>query len=666
MTSPEVTELELQLKRLEHHNRWMWGLAGAVMAALVVTLISLQLAPEAREYGLPGDSRYLFTIGFSGLIVLFSLYMLLKQNQLHRLRYELFQVSMRGELIRSRLSEMSSLFEGLAGVGAQLELAPVLQTLAEHVRTTLGGQQSSIMLLDPGTEELYCPAVSGEDAPLNGGRLKVGEGIAGWVVKQGEALLLTPEEVAQRFPAENLGQDFTSSMCVPLAVADQVIGALTVTRLSDRAPFTPENVRLVSVFATHIAITIQHIRAQDQMARTLKERDEELRHTQKMDALGRLAGGVAHDFNNMLTVIVALSSRILRELSPGHPMQRHIERIAEAARRGAALTRQLLVFSRKDVVEMKVLDLNSCVAGMAGLLRRLIGEDIELVTRLDPEVGWLRGDETQVQQVAVNLVVHARESMPDGGRITICTGRMTIDQTTTAIPPGVIPGPYVMLSVDDTGMGMEESARPRLFEPFSASGHFGSGLGLATVYGIVQQGGGFITVESQRGRGTTFRIYFPQVNREATVSRLPTTTPAQESLQGTTILLVEDEEDVRGLTRQILEGWGCTVIEARWAGEAAMLAQSHSGDIDLMLTDVVMPGESGGELARWMTETRPDMPVLFMSGYPDDEIVRHGVQTQIASLLHKPFTPEDLLAKVLVCLEGRQRRILAESSAQLT
>jgi nitrogen-specific signal transduction histidine kinase/ActR/RegA family two-component response regulator len=406
------------------------------------------------------------------------------------------------------------------------------------------------------------------------------------------------------------------------------------------------------------------MRAQEEMQRALKQRDEELRQSQKMDALGRLAGGVAHDFNNILTVIVALSSMLLRGLRAGDPMRTHTEKIAEAARRGASLTRQLLVFSRKDVVEMKELDLNACVAGMGGPLRRLIGEDIELVTRLDPGLGRLRGDESQVQQVVVNLVVNARQAMPEGGRITIHTNNVEIDQATAALHIGLEPGPFVVLSVEDTGIGVEEPAHSRLFEPFSASEDSAPGLGLATVYGVAQQSGGFITVESQSGGGTAFRIHFPRVDQGAIATALPTAGPAGDSLPGATILLVEDEEEVRNLTRQILESQGCEVIEARWAGEAAMLAQSQSGVIDLMLTDVVMPGESGGELARWMTEVRPEMPVLFMSGYPDDEIVRHGVEARVVSLLHKPFSPEELLAKVRTCLEGRQPKAIPEPQDQ--
>ena len=383
--------------------------------------------------------------------------------------------------------------------------------------------------------------------------------------------------------------------------------------------------------------------------RTLEER---LRQAQKMEAVGRLAGGVAHDFNNLLMVIRGYTELLLGRLDPSTPLRRNIEEIQKAADRATSLTRQLLAFSRQQVLEPKVLDLNAVVAGVEKMLRRLIGEDIEVVTALASELGQVKVDPSQIEQIILNLAVNARDAMPQGGALTIETANVELAEAYARQHTSVQPGSYVLLAISDTGCGMDAGTQARIFEPFFTTKEKGkgTGLGLATVYGIVKQSGGYIWVYSEPGHGTTFKIYLPRV-AEAT--------PVQEVGQAfspppagsETILLVEDEDGVRKLGREFLESTGYTVLEAQNGAEAIQVANRHMGLIHLMVTDVVMPQMSGRELAHRLAPVRPEMKVLYMSGYTDNAVVRRGILDRGTAFLQKPFPLSGLARKVREVLE---------------
>ena len=380
---------------------------------------------------------------------------------------------------------------------------------------------------------------------------------------------------------------------------------------------------------------------------TLRQQEGQLRQAQKMEAVGQLAGGIAHDFNNLLTVITGRGELLLRRLPSEDPARRDIELIKKTGERAAVLTRQLLAFSRKQVLQPRLLDLNQVVAGVAQMLQRLIGEHIDLVTALDPDLGRVRADPAQVEQIIVNLAVNARDAMPQGGRLRIETANVELDEAFVAASPGASAGAHAMLAVSDTGQGMTPEVQAHVFEPFFTTKEVGkgTGLGLATVYGIVKQHEGYITVESVAGAGTTLRIYLRRVEepieRVEAGPRHPDLPPASE-----TVLLVEDETDLRALATEILGGAGYAVLAAGGPVEAMERARRHTGPIHLLLTDVVMPEMSGRDLATRLTPAHPEMKVLYMSGYTADAIAHHGVLDPGTALLQKPFTPDALTRKV--------------------
>jgi PAS domain S-box-containing protein len=377
-----------------------------------------------------------------------------------------------------------------------------------------------------------------------------------------------------------------------------------------------------------------------------KELEERLRQSQKMDAIGRLAGGVAHDFNNLLTVINGYSDLLLGKLDTRDPMREEITQILNAGKLAAKLTQQLLAFSRRQVLQPKVLDLNHLVLDVEKMLRRLVGEDIEIVTVLSPQAELVMADPGQMTQVLMNLAVNARDAMPSSGHLVIETAHLDLDQNSVKEHPEVEPGPYVQLTISDSGIGMDEATKSHIFEPFFTTKKSGqsTGLGLATVYGIVKQAGGSIWVYSEPGKGTTFKVYLPQVNEGIPIQE---SKPEIESLRGDeTILVVEDQADIRKLAQQILEGYGYQVLTAANGGEALLQAERHVGPIQLMLTDVVMPRMTGRELADRLKPLRPAMKVLYMSGYTDNVVVHRGIVDLGVAYLQKPFTPVGLAAKV--------------------
>jgi PAS domain S-box-containing protein len=394
------------------------------------------------------------------------------------------------------------------------------------------------------------------------------------------------------------------------------------------------------------------------IARDITERkqlEERLRQTLKLEAIGRLAGGLAHDFNNLITVIAGYSDLAIRWLQPEDPLWHSIEEIKLAGERAASLTRQLLAFSRRQVLQPRVLDLNTLVSEMERMLRRLIGEDVAMRTVLDPELGSIKADPGQIEQVIMNLVVNARDAMPNGGKLTVETKRVDIEEEYASQKHvSVKSGPYVMLAVSDTGSGMDEQTRSRIFEPFFTTKETGkgTGLGLSTVYGIVRQSGGNIWVYSEINRGTTFKIYLPCVPG-APQEYKRNVDLVQTFMGSETILLAEDDETVRNLVREVLERCGHRVLEAPNGGSALLICERYKEPIHLLLTDVVMPEMSGRELANRLARIRADMRVLYMSGYTDDSIVHHGILESGIPFIQKPFTPATLARKVRETLDAQ-------------
>jgi PAS domain S-box-containing protein len=401
-----------------------------------------------------------------------------------------------------------------------------------------------------------------------------------------------------------------------------------------------------------IASTERDITERKRVEQEMRTLEDQLRQSQKMEAIGQLAGGIAHDFNNLLTVIKGYSQLSLMELKEGDPLKPNIEEVQKAADRAAGLTRQLLAFSRRQVMEMRVLDPNTLLRDLDKMLRRIIGEDIELVTLLADDLGTVKADAGQIEQVVMNLAVNARDAMQKGGKLTIETANVELDENYARNHIAVKPGPYVMLSVSDTGVGMTPEVRDRVFEPFFTTKEKGkgTGLGLSTVYGIVKQSGGNIWVYSEPNHGTAFKIYLSRVDE-------PLEEVGEKGVKeglprgSETVLVVEDEEEVRKLAVQILRRQGYTVLEASQGNEASHICEQHKGPIHLMVMDVVMPGMTGRELAKSLEPHHPEMQVLYMSGYTDNAIVHHGILEKGLSFLQKPFTLEGLVRKVREVLD---------------
>ena len=384
----------------------------------------------------------------------------------------------------------------------------------------------------------------------------------------------------------------------------------------------------------------------------LRQSEEQLRQAHKIEAVGRLASGVAHDFNNILTVITGHSELLLRQLDADDPRRKNAEQIEKAAYRAAALTRQLLTFSRKQVIEPRVLKLNAIILNIEKMLRRLIGEDIEFCTVLDSGAGHIKADPGQIEQVIMNLAVNARDAMPNGGKLTVTTANTTLDKNQLNNFPDLCAGDYVMLTIADTGTGMSEEVKAHLFEPFFTTKPpgKGTGLGLATCFGIVKQNTGHINVHSELGRGTTFKIYFPQV-QSALESPRVRIMPTEATGGNETVLLVEDEPVVRELAVATLREKGYTVVEAVNGEEGLRMARQHDGKIDLVLTDVVMPVMGGKEMADALRTSHPDTKVLFTSGYTEDAMGHHGVLRPGILFLQKPYMTATLARKVREVLD---------------
>jgi two-component system cell cycle sensor histidine kinase/response regulator CckA len=510
--------------------------------------------------------------------------------------------------------------------------------VVEALGETLGWERGEGFLLDPDTDVLRRACewrAGGALSPGAEGEVTVarGAGLAGRAWASGRAEWSMAGETA---------------LALPLRGTRDVLGIVTLAAAT-RAVDDDLLAALTDV-AGRIGLFLERKEADE----ALRRAEEQLRQAMKMDAVGKLAGGVAHDFNNLLTVILGRCIILIPQMPAGSVAHRGLTLIQQTAQRAAALTRQLLAFSRKQVLQPQPLDLSEVVEGITPMLRRLIGEHVDLVTRLAPAVPRVRADLSQLEQVIVNLAINARDAMPHGGRLRLETAEVVLDAVYARRHEGARVGPHVQLTVSDTGVGMDAATLPRIFEPFftTKGPGQGTGLGLSTVYGIVQQSGGSVSVESQPGRGTTFRVSLP-VHEEPLPRLVEEPAPAPLAQGSETVLLVEDETDVRELAADILRDLGYTVLAAKGPDHAVTAAGRHAGTIHLLLTDVVMPGGSGRDLAARLAPARPGLKVLYMSGYTDHAIVHRGVLDPGLAYIDKPFTPEDLARKVRGVLDEK-------------
>jgi signal transduction histidine kinase/CheY-like chemotaxis protein len=552
---------------------------------------------------------------------------------------------------------LEALLEATRQLSSIQPLETLLQRIAEACGRLLGTDSVGLRLVEG--DELVVAGMSGDASEIvSTRRLRIGESLSGRVAKTGEPLvvpdLATDPRVIEADRALLMRSGYRGWLGVPVKVGDRTAGVLSIRARRERG-FSAEDVSIALAFASQAATSLENTRlyeqvrqAYDQLSRT----QEQLTQAQKMEAVGRLAGGVAHDFNNLLSIITGRSSLLLNRLDGDSGLQRHVELIQKTAGRAADLTRQLLAFSRKQMLQPKVFDLNGLVGSFGTMLRRLIGEDIDLMTVLGPALTPVKADPGQVEQVLMNLVVNARDAMPRGGRVTIETANVVLDASDAARHPDVQAGPYVLLAVSDTGTGMDTATLGHMFEPFftTKGPGKGTGLGLATVYGIVKQSGGHVAVYSEVGHGTTFKIYLPAIAQALTTSEEPA--PSSPPRGSETILLVEDEAELRELLAEVLEDHGYAVLRAGDGGEAVTLCAERERPIDLLLTDVIMPGMSGRELVDRVQPLRPAMKVLYMSGYTDGAIVHHGVLERGIAFIQKPFAPPAIAHKVREVLDG--------------
>jgi PAS domain S-box-containing protein len=476
-------------------------------------------------------------------------------------------------------------------------------------------------------------------------------GMSRWIgeFEEGRAVYGPVTELPPQEHALLEEQEIRSVAAVPIEVGERLWGMLVFDDCVAEREWTPTEIEALRAAAGALGAAIQRRETEEELA----QREEELRHAQKMEAIGRLAGGVAHDFNNMLTAIQGFASVLREHAEDGGWPSEYLDEILRAAERSATLTRQLLAFSRKQVMRPEVLDLNRVLRDMGGMLRRLLGETVTLDVRTDERVRPVKVDPGQIEQVIMNLCVNARDAMPDGGTLTLETRNVRVNGETVTTHEGALEsGDYVLLTVRDSGVGLDPDTRERIFEPFfttKATGE-GTGLGLATVYGIINQSGGGVAVDGKPGEGTSFRIYLP-ASRAAPVPRPQEPSQPGQQARGTeTVVVVEDELAVRRLIQGVLERQGYTVLTAATGLDALERLERFDGSVDLLLTDVVMPGMGGAELAGVLRRGQPELKVCFMSGYTEDEVFRHGVESLGRTFLEKPFTPDELRDRVAAIL----------------
>jgi GAF domain-containing protein len=561
------------------------------------------------------------------------------------------------EDLRSRQARLEALLDVSRQLSQIQPLESLLETIARACGQVLDSNSVGFRVVE-GDELVIGGACGDARDAMRTARLKVGESVSGIVAATGMPLVIEDAREDPRVLPDHrealrrLG--YHAWLGVPVKLGERVVGVLSV-RTRRESGFTKEDQAIAAAFASQAATALENARLFQEVQQAYTEvarAQEELMQAQKMDAIGRLAGGMAHDFNNLLTIIHGRSEILLRRFGEQDPRSRRdVEAIQHTALRAADLTRQLLAFSRKQVLQPRVLSLNSAVTDTASMFRRLIGEDINLIVVPGAGLDRVRVDPTQLEQILINLAVNARDAMPRGGRLVIETANVELGEAFVRHHPGSRPGPHVMLSVSDNGVGMSAEIQARIFEPFFTTKDLGkgTGLGLATVYGIVKQHDGYIAVKSEPSEGTTFSIYLP---RAEDIEEVAATAKAGAAPGGSeTIILVEDEDDVRELAREILEMNGYRVLQAAHGAEALRACRQHQDRVHLLLTDVVMPGMSGRDLAREVEGLHPETRVVYMSGYTADALGKHGVLEPGIILLEKPFTPDTLLTAVRSALD---------------
>ena len=558
---------------------------------------------------------------------------------------------------RKRAEERAAAFQSL---GQRLNLAATPREVAEIIMPVadqlLGWDACWLDLCDFDARQsqsvLLMDQVDGVRREVSATDNTLSETNLAWrAAHEGALRIIRTEEALQCAQAEldafgDVSRPSASLLCAPIRTGSRAFGALSIQSYS-RDAYTEADLETLQSLADYCTGALQRTMAEAER----RELQTQLLQSQKMEAVGRLAGGVAHDFNNMLAVINGYAELLLMRWAPGSPDRSPTEEILKAGQRAAALTRQLLAFSRKQITAPQVLDLAEAVLQTQKMLRRLIGEDIELVTLPEPDAGRVLADPAQLDQILVNLAMNARDAMPSGGKLTIRVSRTELTRTNVGFPDAVPAGCYSLLEISDTGCGMHPETLSHVFEPFFTTKPVGqgSGLGLATVHGTLKQNKGYIQVASELGSGTSFRLYLPVVPDEAGAER---STPIPIPHHGTeTLLLVEDEEMLRGLLKSFLEGKGYTVLQAAHGEEAIRVCEQHAAEIRLLVTDVVMPVKGGRELADWVRAHHPHIRLLYMSGYTEDAVLRHGVEADGAHFIQKPFATGALAQKVREVLD---------------
>jgi PAS domain S-box-containing protein len=589
------TALETGIRKIERREWWLWTVAILITLLLTLGIVSfivpmLRLRVEEADLGQLGTA----VRALVGLVLVFDIYTVYQQLQIYRMRRRLME---REELFRLITENAADMIAVVDTKGNRLYNSPSYEKVLGFSTSELK-ETSSFEQIHPDDQ----PVV--KDAAREASQ--VGRG--------------------RRIEYRMRHKD----------------GSWRLLESTASAIFGNDGKKVEKLVIVNRDITDR------------RKLEEQFRQVQKMEAIGRLSGGIAHDFNNLLGVMIGYTEIMQENLEPRHPLRNCADEVLGAGRRAAALTRQLLAFSRQQVLEPRVLDLNIIVANMEKMLRRLIGEDVELTTELSPSLHLVKADESQIDQIIMNLAVNARDAMPKGGKLVIKTRNIEIGEDFTrsrSYPMNA--GPYVLLSVSDTGFGMNAQTLARVFEPFFTTKEKGkgTGLGLSTVYGVVKQSGGYIEVSSEVGLGTTFEIYLPRA--EASLSEMKSHAAEESNQNGSeTILLVEDESSLKTLTRNLLEMSGYTILEAKSSLDALAISQQHKEAIHLLLTDIVMPGMNGRELSEQLMSLRPEIKTLYMSGYTGQTYAGQGTLAPGTHFLQKPFTRDSLTRKVRETLDA--------------
>ena len=594
------TTIQAGMRRIERREWLLWS--SAILVTLLLTLGILSFSfPVLRQYATGEfDSLRLSLVmrGLVGLVLLFDIYTIYQQVQIYRIRHQLVE---REELFRLISENAADMIAVVDPDGRRLYNSPAYARILGYSNDDLA---STSFYDQVHPDDRYVAEQAVKEATgitqVRTIQYRMRHKDGSWhVIESGASAILNPHGKVEKFVIVNRD------------VSEQ------------------------------------------------RQLEEKFRQAQKMEAVGRLSGGVAHDFNNLLGVIIGYAEFLQESLQPENSLRSSVDEILKAGKRAASLTRQLLAFSRQQVLDPKVLDLNVVVSDMDKMLRRLIGEDIELSTTPGAGLGRIKADQGQLEQVLLNLVVNARDAMPQGGKLLIDTQNMVMDEAfVRRYPYPVQPGPYVCLTVSDSGIGMDVETKARAFEPFFTTKEKGkgTGLGLSTVYGVVKQSGGYIDIYSSPGAGTTFKIYLPRVDEAIQAER--TLGGVTSSIGNETILLAEDESSLRTLTRNTLELCGYKVLEAKDGVEALEVSDRYKGPIDLLLTDMVMPGMGGRALAQELTRRRPEIRLAYMSGYTGQAVGSQGPVDPGSVFLLKPFTRELLTRKIREALD---RRVVTET-----